>query len=141
MPKKIHILKEKESYDFGLIGISSPENDYRISWILNNAMGFRFVRQEDLEVPHRLLDHPQRFHQFRYFDEESMLHYRLISNKSEDGYLVGEMPGADYLILVNGELEEGYIDALVKELNGLDGISLAFPLKPDALKSRRRLLM
>jgi hypothetical protein len=141
MPKKIHILKEKESYDFGLIGISSPENDYRISWILNNAKGYRLVRQEDLEFPHKQLDDPQRFHQFRYFDEESLLLYRLISNKSENGYLIWDMPRADYLILVSGELEEGLVDALVKDLNGLEGISLAFRLEPDSLKSRRRLLL
>jgi len=141
MPKKIHILKEKEVYDFGLIGISSPENDYRISWILNNAKGYKLIRQEDLEVPHKRLEDPQKFHQFRYFDEESLLHYRLISNKCENGYLLEEMPRIDYLIQLSGEIEEGFIDRLVKDLNAVEEISLAFRLEPDALKSRKRLLM
>ena len=65
----------------------------------------------------------------------------MISNKSEYGYLVGEMPRADYLILVYGELDKGFINALVKELNGLEGITLAFALRPDTLKSRRKLLL
>ena len=59
MPKKIHKLNETESYDFGLIGIASPENDYRIIWTINNAMGFNFIRQDDLEIWHKLLEDPQ----------------------------------------------------------------------------------
>lgn len=141
MPKKIHILKEKENYDFGLIGISSPENDYRISWILNNAKGYRLARQEDLTIPHKRLEDPQRFHQFRYLDEETLLLFRLLSNKCENGYLLEEMPRIDYLIQVSGDLEEGFIDNLVKDLNGLEEISLAFRLEPNSLKSRKRLLM
>ena len=35
----------------------------------------------------------------------------------------------------------GFVDALVRQLNGLEGIALAFRLKPDALKSRKRLLL
>lgn len=139
MPKKIHILKEKESYEFGLIGISSPENDYRISWILNNSKGYRLVRHEDLEVHHKRLDDLQRFHQFRYFDEEALLLYRLISNKCENGYLLEEMPKIDFLLQICGELEEGFIDALVKELNGVGEISLAFRIEPGTLKSKKRL--
>ena len=46
MPRKIHTLKEKEGFDFGLIGISSPENDYRISWIINNTLGYKLARRE-----------------------------------------------------------------------------------------------
>jgi len=140
MPKKIHILKEKEFYDFGLIGISSPENDYRISWILNHALGYRLTRETDLELPHKKLEEPQIFHQFRYFDEEALLHYRLISNKCENGFLLEEMPRIDYLIHVSGELEEGFIGSLVRKLNGLEGIALAFQLDPGSLKSRKRLL-
>jgi hypothetical protein len=141
MTKRIHILKEKESYDFGLIGISSPENDYRISWILNNALGYSFVRVADLELPHKKLDDLQKFHQFRYLDEQTLLIYRLISNKCENGYLLEEMPRIDYLILVNGEMEGGFIGTLAKKMNGLEGITLAFQLEPASLKSRKRLLL
>lgn len=139
MPKKIHILKEKENYEFGLIGISSPENDYRMCWILNNSQGYQLSRHEDLEVHHKRLEDNQRFHQFRYFDEETLLLYRLISNKCENGYLLEEIPRIDYLIQICGEVEEGFIDALVKKLNGLEEISLAFRIQPDTLKSRKRL--
>ena len=140
MPKKIHTLKEKESYDFGLIGISSPENDYRISWILNNTLGYRLVKQEDLEVYHKRLEDPQAFHQFGYFDEETLILYRLISNKCECGYLLEEHTNIDYLIQVTGDMDKGFINEMVKALNRLDGITYAFPIDPSSLKSRKRLI-
>ena len=140
MPKKIHKLNETESYDFGLIGIASPENDYRIIWTINNTMGFSFVRQDDLEIWHKLLDDPQAFHQFRFFDEETLLSYRLITNKSENGYLLEEMTNVDYLIQIAGEFDPGYIENLVKNFNKLKEITLAFPLDPSKLKSRKKLL-
>ena len=141
MPKKIHTLKEKESYNFGLIGISSPENDYRISWILNNTMGYRLVKQEDLEVYHKRLEDTQAFHQFRYNDEETLLLYRLISNRCENGYLLEEMSNIDYLIQVSGEFNEKFIGVLVKKLNTLKEVTLAFPVDPATLKSRKKLLL
>ena len=141
MPKKIHKLKEKETYDFGLVGISSPENDYRLSWVLNNTLGYRLIRQEDLKVYHKRLDDHQAFPQFRYFDEKTLLLYRLISNKCENGCLLEEMCNIDYLIQVSGEMDEDFINELAKDLNALEGITLAFRIDPASLKSKKKLLM
>ena len=141
MPKKIHPLQEKESYDFGLIGLSTPENDYRISWVLNNSMGYSLARLEDMEIYHKKLDVPQAFHQFSYYDEDTLLLYRLISNRCENGYLLEEMSNIDYLFQVSGEFEEKFISGLVKKLNNLREVTLAFPVDPTTLKSRKKLLL
>lgn len=140
MSKKIHKLNVNEHYDFGLIGIASPENDYRLIWAINNTMGFSFVKHSDLEIWHKLLQDPQSFPQFRFLDEETLISYRLIANKSENGYLLEEMTNIDYLIQITGEMDSGYIEKLVKNLNTLDGVTLAFPLDPTRLKSRIKLL-
>ena len=141
MPKKIHKLTGGEVYDFSLAGISSPENDYRISWILNNAMGFRLVKKEDLEIYHKRLEHPQAFAQFRYFDEEGLLHYRLISNKCENGFLLEEMVNIDYLLQVSGEVDEGFMNNLVNDLKSVEGVRMAFRIDPSSLRSKQKLLI
>jgi hypothetical protein len=138
--KKIHTLKEKESYDFGLIGISSPENDYRITWILNNAFGFNLSRREDLEIYHKKLEGAQAFHQFEYHDEDTLLDYRLLSNKSEHGYLLEEMPNMDYLLQITGEWNEVVLNTLIGRIKLLEGIRLAVRIDPDLLKSKKKLL-
>ena len=141
MSKKIHKLEEQENYDFGLIGISCPENDYRISWILNTELGIQLNRKEDLEVYHKRLDEPQAFHQFQYYDEETLLDYRLLSNKCENGYLLEEMSNIDYLLQISGEMQESFLNQLVKQLNAMESIAIAFRLKPGSLRSKKKLLM
>ena len=141
MVKKIHTLKDKETYEFGLVGISSPENDYRLSWILNSGLEFSFARGEDLSFYHPKLKEPQVFHQFLCQDEETMLQFRLISNRCENGYLLEELSNIDYLIQVNGEVEEGFLEGFLKKLNALNEIILAFRIDPSTLRSRKRLLL
>lgn len=140
MSKKIHKLTEKEDYPFELAGISSPENDYRLTWSLNNSLGIRLIRMDNLEIYHKRLDDKQTFPQFEYFDEETLLQYRLISNRSETGYLLKEMTKIDYLLQISGDLDEGWMENLIKKLNSVDGIILAFPIDPASLKSRNKLL-
>jgi len=141
MPKKIHKLTDKDVYDFGLVGISSPENDYRISWIINNSLGYRLTRQENLVVYHKRLDEPQTFAQFLYFDEEVLLQYRLLANKCNFGYLLEELNNIDYLLQVSGELNEKLMNDLVNALKSVDGIRMAFRINPSSLKSKEKLLI
>lgn len=140
MPKKVHKLSEKEEYRFKLAGISSAENDYKLSWSLNQILGINLVRLENLEVYHKRLDDKQSFSQFEYFDEETLVQYRLISNRSVNGYLLEEMTNLDYLLQISGDMAEGWLENLIEKMNGIDGIILAFPLDPSTLKSRKKLL-
>ena len=101
MPRKIHKLTEKKELDFALIGITSPENDYRLSWTLNNNCGLQLSKKENLEVFNKRLDDKQEFSQFQYYDDNSLVLYRLISNRSEKGYLLEEMTNVDYIFQVS----------------------------------------
>jgi hypothetical protein len=140
MSKKIHRLHEKEEYPFGLAGIASSENDYRLSWALNKTLGINLMRKEDLEIYHKRLDDEQTFSQFEYFNEETLLQYRLISNRSETGSLLEEMTNVDYLLQITGDTDEGWMGNLIQRMKGIDGINLAFPIDPTTLKSRKKLL-
>lgn len=139
MPKKVHKLTEKEDYRFGLAGISSAENDYKLSWSLNQILGINLVRIGNLEVYHKRLDDKQAFSQFEYSDEETLIQYRLISNRSINGFLLEEMTNLDYLLQISGDTDEGWLESLIEKMNKIDGIILAFPLDPNTLKSRKKL--
>ena len=139
MPKKVHKLREKEDYRFRLAGISSAENDYKLSWSLNQNLGINLVRIDNLEIYHKRLDGKQAFSQFEYYDEDSMMQYRLISNRSINGYLLEEMTNLDYLLQITGEMDIGWLELLIGKMNNIEGIILAFPLDPTRLKSRKKL--
>lgn len=140
MIRKKHILDHKERFDFGLFGIASSENDYRMVWLLNNQLGFNLHRQDDLEIFHKKLNEPQLFPQFSFHDEKTLLHYRLLGNKTENGYLLEEMRKVDYLLQVSGDFTATHLTRLVKSLNAVREISLAFPIDPGNLKSGVKLL-
>lgn len=139
MPKKVHKLTEKEDYRFRLAGISSAENDYKLSWSLNQILGINLVRINNLEVYHKRLDGKQAFSQFEYSDEETLIQYRLISNRSINGFLLEEMTNLDYLLQISGDTDDGWLESLIEKINNIDGIILAFPLDPNTLKSRKKL--
>ena len=139
MPKKVHKLTEKEDYRFRLVGISSAENDYKLCWSLNQILGINLARIDNLEIYHKRLDDKQTFSQFEYFDEETLLQYRLISNRSVNGYLLEEMTKLDYLLQISGDMDEGWLESLIEKMNSIYGIILAFPLYPTKMKSRKKL--
>ena len=141
MPRKIHKLTEKKYLDFDLIGIVSSENDYRLSWTLNNTYGLQLSKRQNLEVFHKRLDDKQEFSQFQYYDENGLILYRLISNRSETGYLMEEMTNVDYIFQISGDLESGLTDQLVRKLNALDDIALAFKIDPAGVKSAHKLIL
>lgn len=138
--KKIHKLTDREEYRFRLAGISSAENDYRLCWSLNQCLGINLSKKANLEIFHKRLEGMQAFSQFEYLDEETLLQYRLISNRSANGYLLEEMTNLDYLLQITGDLEDSWMEMLVNKLNSLEGIILAFPIDPLSLKSRNKLL-
>ena len=141
MSRKIHKLTEKKDLDFELIGISSSENDYHLSWNLNNSCSLQLIKNEDLEVFHKRLDSKQEFSQFQYYDDNSLILYRLLSNRSENGNLLEELTNVDYVLQVSGDLESGQTDQLVKDLNALDSIRLAFKIDAVKLKSVHKLIL
>ena len=141
MSRKIHKLTERKDLDFEQIGISSAENDYRLSWSLNNSFNLQLIRNENLEVFHKRLESRQEFSQFQYYDDSSLILYRLLSNRSENGNLLEELTNVDYVMQISGDLERGQTDQLVKDLNALASIRLAFKIDAAVLKSVHKLIL
>ena len=141
MSRKIHKLTEKQDLDFALIGISSTENDYHLCWSMNNICKLELSKHDDLEVFHKRLDEKQTFAKFQYFDENSLILYRFLSNRSESGYLLEELNNVDYILQVSGERDRGFTDRMIGQLNSLDGIRLAFEIDAVELKSVGKLML
>ena len=140
MAKKTHKLRVTESYHFRLIGISSHENDYRISWIINQSMDFSLSKLENLLIHHAKLDLAQEFSHYAYYDEDTLLDYHLISNRCNDGFLLEELRNLDFILKISGDIDNHYISELVKKIRMIDMVTTAFEINPAELKSRTKLL-
>jgi hypothetical protein len=124
--KKIHKLIVEFENDFKLVGIASHENDYRLSWAINKALGLELVKIDDLEI-----DHPKHkinitFSRYHYFDENGEMDYNLISNKSENGFLIPKIKNIDFIMKISGDPDDSNIQKVMTVLKKIDIIITAF---------------
>ena len=98
MAKK-HILNLEYQHHFKVLGIFSPQKDYRMCWLINNHLGLELKRMPDFSVAVDKDDNPAS-HAIYQFEQPSMLlKILLIANKTSENILFTEPKNMDYLLL------------------------------------------
>lgn len=152
----MHFTLEDIDEQFYLIGIHSPEEDYRIAFLLNQQLKMKFQKCE------KFLDFDKSdafFPLFEFKDETSFVNYYLINNKhvskktktkdtldlfsggnySSTTYLIPEVKKVDYFLKVEG-CDESFISTLIPRINGLKQIVTSYEIEADTLKSKNNLI-
>ena len=106
---------------FSIIGISSHENDYRLSWNLNEQSGYRFTQGESLVTAAG-----KEFTCFVHQDDNQRL--TLISNRCDNGFLLEKYKNFDFILKFDGELNEAEISVLLRNLKKAPLVSAVFPI-------------
>lgn len=140
MVKKTHKLTVHPDYNFKLIGISSHEHDYRLSWAINSTLHLQFSKTRELEILHKKFAEKQTFSVYVYEDENTQIRYHLISNRCDNGFLIEELKNIDFILQIFGEISESFIKQWIEKLNKIDVITTAFAIDPGSLKSRDKLI-
>mgnify|MGYP003564690627 CR=1 FL=1 len=141
MKKRLHKLNVTASSDSSVIGISSHENDYRLSWAINNQLGYRFSRADNLELYNDRISESQVFSVYSYSEEEYEIKYYLVSNTSQNGFLLPELRNVDYIFLVQGEISQREFDSVLDQLKKIEIINLAFEISNLSPKSMEKLTL
>lgn len=140
MIKKSHKLIVEDDLNFFLVGISSHENDYRLSWAINAHLKMALKRTDNLQIYNTRIKQDQEFSMYQYADPETVLHYNLIANRCDNGFLLEEMKNIDYLLKITGDANKNFADQLANKLKKIDIITTAFEIYPAELKSRKKLV-
>jgi hypothetical protein len=140
MAIKRHKLEHEENYNFLLFGISSPENDYRLAWSINQNFSLNFERAKNLVQLIGKKGQISEFAVYLYDDDDTFYLYHLISNKSENGALLDELKNIDYLIKIQGEFTEPFANGFFNRLKTIENIQAVFRISPAGLKNRERLI-
>lgn len=139
--KKNLTLNYQPELEFTLLGISSHENDYHLSWALNQKLGLQFIKARNLVILQPEAELSQEFPVFTYEDEDALLVYNLISNKCELGFLVPELKNIDYFLQISGEINQGFLDQLIYKLRNSGVVNASFVLDPKKIKAAEKLIL
>lgn len=138
---KKHKLEVSIEEDFCLLGVASDEPDYKLCWRINQALGMAFEKLDDLELYHRKLEEEQLFSNFVYVDQDALVTYRIIKNRSEQGYFLDELKNLDYLVHIQGEIMTDKIRDFMKQIGQLGAVRMCVPVDLKKLGSLNRLLL
>ncbi len=139
MIKKIKLDYSPE-YDFIVIAILSFEKDYKLVWDINNSLAFDFLRTDDYKAYNKKRQTEQEFSTFIFHDEKEYVDYQIITNKSDQGYLLEELKNIDFLMLIKGDFEDGYDKIFQSKLQNLQSVQSAFILDVTKIKAKERLM-
>jgi hypothetical protein len=128
MKKKVHKLAGSEGITYVLLGISSHENDYRLSWAINRQLGLDFRRTESLRVPDKknIDADPFEFSMFQYTSTDGIIKMNLISNRCPNGFFISKLKNIDFFLQIFGEDAVDMVDKLSKDLRSIDLVSTVF---------------
>ncbi|MCK4630065.1 MAG: IPExxxVDY family protein [Bacteroidales bacterium] len=137
--KKKHKLTFQFDFNFFLLGISSSENDYRLSWEINKKLKISLRKSTDHVIKREEIE--QVFSVYTFSDEEVYLQYFLIANKSENGYLIEELRNMDYFLQIHGDLTDKQQEQFISSVRNIKGITGVFNLDINTMKSKNKLII
>lgn len=141
MAIKKHKLDIAIEEDFCLLGVVTDEPDYKLCWMINGALSMNFEKQEDLMLFHKKINDEQEFSYFLYEDEEAMITFRIIKNRTDKGYYLEELKNLDYLIHIQGEISTLKISNFMLSIGGLQPVRMCVPCDLSRIKNHDRLLL
>lgn len=141
MGVKRHKLELAMEEDFCLLGVVADEPDYKLCWMINQALDMEFEKQEDLQLYHRKRNEDQVFSIFSFHDRDALITYRIIRNKSENGYFLDELKNIDYLIHIQGEIHADRISDFMSSINSLQPVRMCVPSDLSRIKNKERLFI
>ena len=127
--------------DFCLLGLVSDEPDYKLCWLINTSLRMNFEKQNDLILFHKKMNEEQEFSNFQFEDEEAMITFRIIKNRTDKGYYLEELKNLDYLIHIQGEINTMKISNFMLFLGGLEPVRMCLPCDLSRIKNHDRLLL
>ena len=104
---------------FTIIGISSHENDYRLSWSINEHTGLAFSLGKNLVTPSG-----NEFTCFVHNDDEQNI--TLVSNRCDNGFLLNKYKNMDFILKIDAELNQPQISEWIQKLRKTPFVSTAF---------------
>lgn len=133
-------LKYEIDLDFLVIAITCPLKDYRLCYYINKYAGLNLEKTDDHETwaPSST---SLFFTKYVYINENTGTEFYLIGNKgAETGYLLPELRGSDYFLIIKEFIDDEDLKNLHKSINSIPDVVVATEIDPEKLKSKENLV-
>lgn len=130
------VSSDNSSYRFSLIAIVTTDNDYKLSWKLNQTLNISLVKHDPLKI--KSTRHPVDllFSFYLYENEDDMLQFGLFSNKCADGLLIEEYKNADYIFKISDSSDKDHIDRIFLKIKTIQNILAVFLIDNNNVKRK-----
>lgn len=138
--QKRHLLSLETSVDFELIGICSHHSDYRLVWGLNQELRLQLAKCDDLfAITNKKGQVVSEHSYYFWFDEENLVEFYLIRNKSDGKFLISERNQIDYFLFVreNTILD---VDDMLEQIKKINSVMAAYLFDPETLPSTEQIV-
>jgi len=135
-----HILSLDYDYNYRMIGVCSHHIDYRLVWSINNDLNLSLEKSdEEFIVVNKKGVHLSKHTFYEFRDENTMVNFFLIKNKSETKFLVPEKIEFDYFIFICDDNfnENSYFLEKVKQVGS---VLTAVEFNPEEISSTENLV-
>jgi len=116
---------------FHFFCINTSLNDYHFCWAINEGLNVALSRIEDFSFDESV----QTFSVFQDKNTNPSLVYSLLSIKSENGLLMKDLSGFDFLFCVEGQVSEDEIDQIQRKVSEIKNVLLITNLENKKLKA------
>ena len=145
----INKLKLDYEFDSILIGLSSNYEDYRLCWQLNQDFNWHFIRIENLPS-NRQMKNSGLFEEqetlsghvmFSHVDEDNFIENYLISNFSDNGYLIPEYKQCNYFLLMRGDsANQEEVKNVLNTIQNIELVNSVFIIDLSSIKDIQALM-
>jgi hypothetical protein len=130
---------ENQQADMVIIGIVSSENDYKISWALNESLRISLKRNENIKSPSPKTEVISEFPFYTFEAEETAAKYILIQNRNKSFFYIHELKKFDYLFIILGDHLSKDSSAFLQTLKSNSLLSSSFTINPENIKNQNKI--
>ncbi len=134
-------IKIDPEFDFILIGIVSPLQDYRLAWFINTVMFKSLSKMEDRVITDPVNMRQMTFSRYDYTEEITKSVFHLLQNKHAAECLLPEMKNIDYLLIIKGDYYKSRVKEIAKKLRTVEQIQAVVILQTEEVKSKNNLVL
>ena len=128
-----HKISSDVNFDYTIFGVACHLKDYRFTFFLNDKLGFRFRRIEDLEITDGGEARAYSFYIYKHPEERR--NYYLISNYHESGRLIPTEKGADYFLIADDILTDLQKKLLISKIQSVSQVLAAYEIPRTKAKN------